>query len=510
MQSSGAEPAEYSSVTSSTVVFVKKSTYVFTGLLLGLLCAIVLVIGTIDIYISAVCALSGDLYLLWLSGRPRNLDEAGRNEGIAPLFLVALVPMVVSTLLAFFGLLGSPLESFFRVCMATGFSIALFISSFPPLLAVKFKMREQHRQSQESHRPLVSILVPAYNEQEVISRTLESLMSLKYDRKEIIVIDDGSKDMTGAVASWYKQYGVKVLTKPNGGKASALNYGMLFASGDIVITIDSDSMVEIGAIDEVVRLMGDPNVVAVAGNIRVLNSKSLLTRIQELEYIMAINSIRRAFALFGTVMVVPGAFGVFRKQDIVNVGSYDKDTLTEDFDLTIKLLKTGGIVDSSSHGMAYTEVPSTWKTLYKQRLRWNTGTFQTISKHRDALLNKRYGLLHSFVFPMLLLSIFNPVTSYIALGSGIALSLSGHMFLFLKMELLFLLVQFVVSLVSLSLDDERYSLALYSPFFVVIYKQFIDFTTVVSAVRALFKTKKEWNKIDRSGGTQAIKISHGN
>ena len=132
---------------------------------------------------------------------------------------------------------------------------------------------------------------------------------------------------------------------------------------------------------------------------------------------MAINSIRRAFALFGTVMVVPGAFGVFRKQDVINVGSYDKDTLTEDFDLTIKLLKTGGIVDSSSRGMAYTEVPSTWKALYKQRLRWNTGTFQTISKHRDALLNKRYGLLHSFVFPMLLLSIFNPVTSYIALGS---------------------------------------------------------------------------------------------
>ena len=441
MDVSGPKIAEYSNKASTTLYFVKKSTYVLTGILLALLCAIVLVIGTIDIYISGACALAGDLYLLWLSGRPRNLQDVDRSEGIAPLFLVALVPLLASTPLAFFGLLGSPIEAFLRICMATGFSIALFISSFPSLLAIKFKIKEQHRERQSSRKPLVSILVPAYNEQEVISRTLESLMSLKYDRKEIIVIDDGSTDMTGAVAAWYKQYGVKVLSKPNGGKASALNYGMLFASGEVVITIDSDSMVEIGAIDEVVSLMEDPNVVAVAGNIRVLNSNSLLTRIQELEYVMAINTIRRAFALFGTVMVVPGAFGVFRKQDVVNVGSYDKDTLTEDFDLTIKLLKTGGVVDSSSCGMAYTEVPSTWKALYKQRLRWNTGTFQTISKHRDALLNKRYGLLHSFVFPMLLLSIFNPVTSYIALVSGIALSLSGHLFLFLKMELLFLLVQ---------------------------------------------------------------------
>ncbi|MCL5068665.1 MAG: glycosyltransferase [Thaumarchaeota archaeon] len=85
-----------------------------------------------------------------------------------------------------------------------------------------------------------------------------------------------------------------LISKPNGGKASALDYGLLFARGEIVITIDSDSMVAGDAIDEVVRLMENPNVVAIAGNIRVLNSKSLLTRVQELEYIMAINIIRRA------------------------------------------------------------------------------------------------------------------------------------------------------------------------------------------------------------------------
>ncbi|MDG7000786.1 MAG: glycosyltransferase [Nitrososphaerota archaeon] len=486
---------------------VRTSTYVLSALTLALLCLIVVEVGTIDIYVAGLCALAGDLYVLRLAGSKNIVREQGKIEGIAPLFLVTIVPLLTSTILASLGYLGSPIESILRISMATGFSIAMFISSFPIPLAIKFKIKESRRKDNLTYRPLVSILVPAYNEQEVISRTLESLMNLKYENKEIIVIDDGSTDLTGVVASWYKQHGVKVLSKPNGGKASALNYGLLFARGEIVITIDSDSMVARDAINEVVHLMENQNVVAVAGNIRVLNSKSLLTRIQELEYIMAINMLRRAFALFGTVMVVPGAFGAFRKKDVVEVGGYDRDTLTEDFDLTIKLLKTRGIVDSSSLGMAYTEVPATWKVLYKQRLRWSTGTFQTINKHRNALWNRRFGLLHAFVFPLLLLSVFNPITSYVALGSGIALALTGHLLLFVKMELLFLMVQVLVALVSLSLDNEKYGLAIYSPFFVLIYKQFIDFTTVVSAIRALRKSRKEWHKIDRTGGMQAIKVT---
>ena len=143
-------------------------------------------------------------------------------------------------------------------------------------------------------------------------------------------------------------------------------------------------MVTRDAVDKIVQAMeSDPNNVAVAGNIKVLNSKSIITKIQELEYIMAINTIRRAFALFGAVMVIPGAFGAFKKKTVVEVGGYDTDTQTEDFDITIKLLKTRGAVSSSSTAHAYTEVPSSWKSLYKQRVRWGTGTFQTIIKHKD-------------------------------------------------------------------------------------------------------------------------------
>jgi hypothetical protein len=107
---------------------------------------------------------------------------------------------------------------------------------------------------------------------------------------------------------------------------------------------------------------------------------------------------------------------------------------------------------------------------------------------------------------MILLSLFNPITSFVALGAGIYLALTGGLLVFLKMELLFLAVQVFVALVALSIDNEKYKLALYSPFFVVIYKQFLDYTTIVSAFRAIFGKSHHWHKIDRSGGMQTIKV----
>ncbi len=463
-----------------------------------------LLIGTVDILIAMACAFGADVYVILLSKQKKKMFVGSR---FAPLLLIAVVPSVTSIALFFFGYLGSNLlDAAYRTATTTGFSIAFFITSYPIIPAAKFKELEDHL-PENNASPLVSILVPAYNEQGVISRTLSSLTSLKYERKEIIVIDDGSTDLTRFVAQGYEKYGVKVVTKPNGGKASALNYGLLFAKGEIVITIDADSMVTRDAVNKIVQAMeSDPNNVAVAGNIKVLNSKSTITKIQELEYIMAINTIRRAFALFGAVMVIPGAFGAFKKDAVVAVGGYDTDTVTEDFDITIKLLKTRGAVSSSSTAHAYTEVPSSWKSLYKQRVRWGTGTFQTLIKHKDIFANNRYGALHSFVFPIMLFSLFNPLASFIALGAGIMISLTGGLLLFARMMFMFLLIQLFVSLLALSIDNEGSGLAVYSPFFVFIYKQFIDLVTLVSIVKALTGKEKKWHKLDRASGLDAITV----
>jgi cellulose synthase/poly-beta-1,6-N-acetylglucosamine synthase-like glycosyltransferase len=205
-------------------------------------------------------------------------------------------------------------------------------------------------------------------------------------------------------------------------------------------------------------------------------------------------------------MVIPGAFGAFKKQAVVDVGGYDTDTQTEDFDITIKLLKTRGAVSSSSTAHAYTEVPCSWKSLYKQRVRWGTGTFQTIMKHKDIFGNSRYGALHSFVFPIMLFSLFNPLASFIALGAGVLMALTGGLLLFARMMLMFMLIQMFVSLMALSIDDEGNGLAVYSPFFVFIYKQFIDVVTLISVVKALRKNENKWHKLQRSSGLEAISV----
>ena len=489
---------------------VPSSTYAFSLLALVTISSVIVFMNKPEIYLAAACAFGGDLYLLWLSGRGPESPEAGPSHSLAPLLLVALVPAALTSTMAVRGELGPAAQAVFRVFLATGFSVALLVGTFPIPLAIKFKALSSRKTSSRRSTPYVSILVPAYNEQAVIARTLESLVHLNYEKKEIIVIDDGSADLTSSIASWYKKYGIKVLRKPNGGKASALNYGILFSKGEFLIKIDSDSLVTRGALKEIVAsLTEDPNTVAVAGNIKVLNGRTFLTRVQELEYAMAINMARRAFALFGTVMIVPGAFGAFRKSDVLGVGGYDKDTMTEDFDLTVKLLKTRGVVTSTNSGVAYTEVPSNWKSLYAQRLRWNTGTFQTVYKHRDVFLNRRYRLLHSFVYPMILLTLFNPIASYVALAGGVMLVFTGAPLLFAEMLLMFALVQLFVALLALSLDGDDYRLAAYSPFFVLVYKQFIDFVTILSALKAATSSRKEWGKPAREGGLGGVKVTMG-
>jgi biofilm PGA synthesis N-glycosyltransferase PgaC len=476
--------------------------------IIAVLVFIAFLINTIDIYVAVATAAAADLYIFGLSKKSKKTQKPSSHKSAAPLMMVAIVPICTAVVLFFLGYTTTVLEAAARAMLTTGFSISFFVTSYPIMLALKYKKKEDKLIADPNYpKPLVSILVPAYNEQAVISRTITSLLNIKYENKEIIIIDDGSTDLTKIVASGYEKNGVKVLSKPNGGKAAALNYGLQFAKGEIVITIDADSMIARDAVDEIVKVMAsDPDIAAVAGNIKVLNSNSLLTRIQELEYIMAISTIRRAFALFGSVMVIPGAFGAFKKKMVKEVGGYDVDTMTEDFDITIKLLKTRGAVSSSSTGKAYTEVPVTWKALYKQRIRWGTGTFQTIFKHKDIFANPRYGILHDLVFPILLFSIYNPLASFLSLAAAAALILTAEGLVLAEMLSIFLLVQLLVSLLALSIDNEGNGLALYSPFFVVIYKQFLDVITLISLVKAFSRKEKKWQKLQRSGGLEAIKV----
>jgi poly-beta-1,6-N-acetyl-D-glucosamine synthase len=469
----------------------------------ALICTVV-VANQPDLYISTIFAGAGDAYLFWLSARPSLSRTSGR--GLPPLLFVAIGPAICASVMGVFGELGSPEEAALRGILMTGFSVAFLVSTFPLPISIRAKVLEGKTHS-PAEPPVISVIVPAFNEQSVISRTLQSLDATDYEPKEVIVVDDGSTDLTYCVANSYRRNGVRVLRQPNGGKASALNHALIYAQGDIVVTIDSDSMVTREALGEAAAILsGEGDVAAVAGNVKVLNGSSLLARVQSLEYAMALNTIRRAYGALGTVMVIPGAFGAFRRRDLKDVMGYDNDTLTEDFDLTLRLLEAKRSIVATQSGVIYTEVPSTTKALFKQRLRWATGTFQTVYKHKSVLTDRKYGRLQSVGFPMILLSLVNPFTSFLALGAGVALALTGNALVFAEMVGFFFLAQCFVALVALSLDSLDLRLVRYSPLFVFGYRQFNDFATVVSAFRAMRGSKLRWSKSPRLGGTDSISI----
>ena len=503
---------------------MKSRIYVFGALAIASIGLTALFFQTLDIFIALACAAVADAYVYAIQSQSERKDKAmsrfhflgSSNRFLAKrspsqsvstlLFIILVVPLVAGSTLDFMGLLGDGLDALARVLLIVGFAITFFFASFSIPLALRYQRAasEATRLNPDpKYRPLVSILAPAYNEQAVISGTLEALINTKYEKKEIIAIDDGSTDKTSFIMSWYKQFGVKVLRKPNGGKASALNYGLLFATGEIIITVDADTQVTPDAIDEIVKVMSDPSVSAVSGNVKVLNNKNMISRLQELEYITNINILRRALDLFGAVMVVPGAFGAFRRDAVSMAGRYDIDTLAEDFDLTVKLLKAFGNVKASSTATAFTEVPSTVRGLYRQRRRWTKGIYQTVLKHKDAFSNERYGYLQNIVFPILLLSLIMPFAGFVALGSGVLLAFTGRVNIFFEMLALFALIQLFVVLLSIALDDGDYRLAFYTPLFVIGYKQFLDYTTVSSIFQVDFGIGKGWTKTERVGGTSS-------
>lgn len=287
---------------------------------------------------------------------------------------------------------------------------------FVGLFAIYDRARGHQRPPEaDTYRPAVAVLIPAFNEEKVILRTVKSVLHSHYPNFRVIVVDDGSTDQTlevarEAFAAEIASGKVVLLTKPNGGKAAALNYGLEHVTEELFVGIDADTIIAPSSLARLIPNFSDPRVGATAGNAKVGNRVNLWTRWQALEYITSQNFERRALDVFGAVTVVPGAIGAWRTSAVREQGGYHTDTVAEDADLTMRLLRSGYRVEYEDRALAFTEAPHSANGLMRQRFRWSYGIMQSAWKHRSVFL--RRGVLGFVSLPnILIFQILLPLVS---------------------------------------------------------------------------------------------------
>ena len=394
----------------------------------------------------------------------------------------------------------------FLVILVVRYS-AMIIYSFMDHLESVYKgnILSNNPQINDSTLPLISLVVPAYNEGMVIQAAIRSLLLLDYPNYEIIVIDDGSTDDTYekalAVAREPHSIAIRVITKPNGGKAEALNTGMTAARGEFILNMDGDSKLSSNTLRACIRHFDNPKIGAVAGNVKVINRENVWTNIQALEYVEGLAMARKAQSFMRIVNIIPGPLGMFRKTVLQQVGGYDHDTFAEDCDLTLKMLMRGWQIAYEPTAIAWVETPSRLLDLLKQRYRWTRGILQATSKHSSSLWQPRKAGVNCFIlwymlfegimwpFSTLLGSIF---FSYVGLQYGLSTLL---FYWWLQLTIL----DVVAAAYCVVIEEEAPSLILYAVLFRLFYINIIDVSKVFATIEEWRGHTMTWGKLDREG-----------
>lgn len=375
-----------------------------------------------------------------------------------------------------------------------------------PLAFGQRRAEKKRRLAPAGALPRISAIVPAHNEEAVIDKTIRSLLSAEWDDLEIIVVDDGSHDRTAELAGAYAADGVRLIRQAQSGKATALNTGIAAAEGDVVVVIDADTMLDPGFFREVAPHFADPEVVAVAGNVKVGNRRTLLGLTQALEYVVALNLDRRAQDSLNCISVVPGAAGAFRRETVLAAGGYPTETLVEDADLTVALLAGGGRILYESRAIAWTEAPGTVRDVLKQRRRWSFGTVQVVARRSDLALRRGGGRLGWLGLPwMLLTQIVLPVVGVLVDLFLIGMFLSGNIGPALTLLVVSLVTDFALVVVAIALDRERWTLLLGAPLLRLVWRPIQMVAVIRSVYQWLVGQRTGWRKVTRYGTA----VAHG-
>jgi len=456
--------------------------------------------------------------------------------------------IVAATVLIFaYNILYSVLTLFFAI--ASAFNLSEFVKD-------RIHMKSLNLQGKSSHIP-ISILVPAYNEQLTIISSLESLLRLKYPGYEIVVVNDGSKDQTARVLidhfqlhrvfrpvrmtlackpaqSVYENFigpvKLTLVNKENGGKADALNLGINVSDFPLFVAMDADSRLQANALSRIVyHFVRSEETIVVGGNIKVGNncqlkngiihkilpSRNPLILFQTIEYLRVFLSSRVALNLFNLNIIISGAFGLFKKSAVLQVGGYDQGTIGEDMELIMKLheynirQKNRYIIHYAPDALCFTQAPENLRSLMAQRIRWHIGLMDSLLKYRYIIFNPKYKMFG--VMPVSYYVFFEMGAPLVDIIGFILIPLAyftGYMSLevFLFYFLCFMTYNVSMSFVSICFESYLFrapfhpltivQLIFYSVLESFGYRQLCSIFRIMAMIR-FHKSKDNWGQIDR-------------
>jgi cellulose synthase/poly-beta-1,6-N-acetylglucosamine synthase-like glycosyltransferase len=332
---------------------------------------------------------------------------------------------------------------------------------------------------------------------------MRSLAGSAYEGEfEVIIVDDGSTDGTGELVRSLGLENVRLVTQPNEGKAAALNHGIRLSIGDIIVTVDGDTLFEPRTLAQLVQRFRDPRVGAVSGNTKIGNRQSLIGRWQHIEYVMGFNLDRRMYEMIGATPTVPGAIGAFRRHALADIGGISGATLAEDTDVTLDIARAGWNVVYEERARAWTEAPASLRGLYRQRQRWAYGTIQSAWKHRQALWGRgehrggRRAVAVLALFQMAL-PLAAPLVDLFALYGIIFLDPMP----ILAFWAAFNVFQMVLAWFAFGFDGEKHRPLWALPLQQFVWRQVIYVAVLYSIINAAIGSRQTWNYSQRTGAT---------
>jgi cellulose synthase/poly-beta-1,6-N-acetylglucosamine synthase-like glycosyltransferase len=256
--------------------------------------------------------------------------------------------------------------------------------------------------------PRVAVIVPCWNEEKTIHGTIESLLALEYpkDKLELIIVDDGSTDTTWQEILMYENHPqIKIFHKENGGKHTAVNFGIEQTDTEFVGCLDADSFVSPDALQRIMTMYAsNPAIMAVAPSIIIHKPRTLLQHIQKIEYNMGIY-IKKMLAFLNAIHVTPGPFSIFKREVFTKLGGFKKAHNTEDMEIAYRMQQAHMKIEHCHTAHVYTVAPDTFIKLYKQRLRWIYGFIQNTLDYKHLIFRKKHGNFSFFTLPSGVISI---------------------------------------------------------------------------------------------------------